>query len=63
MTENELVEKIKEANRNYYLYGESELSDKDYDSMIEELRKLNPDNPILNKVGDDSEAEKLLWVH
>lgn len=57
MTENELVEKIKEANRNYYLYGESELSDKEYDSMVEELRKLNPDNPILNKVGDDSEAE------
>lgn len=56
MTEEELVEKIKKANRDYYLLGESDLSDAEYDQLVEELRKLNPNHPILNKVGDDSEA-------
>lgn len=53
----ELSEKIKTANKNYYLLGESDLSDAEYDSLVEQLRKLDPHNPILNKVGDDSEAE------
>ena len=53
----ELTEKIKQANKNYYLLGESDLSDAEYDSLVEQLRKLDPKNPILNKVGDDSEAE------
>ena len=53
----ELVEKIKKANRDYYLEGMSELSDQEYDALVAELREKDPNNNILLKVGDDSEAE------
>lgn len=52
----ELVEKIKKANRDYYLEGSSELSDAEYDALVADLRKVDPKNPILAKVGDDSES-------
>jgi len=53
----QLIETIKKANRDYYLLGESDLTDAEYDSYVEQLRALDPSNPILNKVGDDSATE------
>lgn len=55
----ELIEKIKDANRKYYLLGESDISDAEYDSLVESLRLLDPKNPFLNKVGDDSSKNKV----
>ncbi len=48
---NERVERLVKADNEYYLKGVSFLSDAEYDAEKEELRKNDPDNPYLNKVG------------
>jgi DNA ligase (NAD+) len=47
----ELVEKITRASQEYYEFGESFLSDSEFDKELETLRKLDPENPILKEVG------------
>lgn len=47
----ELEKKIIKAAQAYYSTGKSELSDDEFDSLVEELRKTNPDSPILKMVG------------
>ena len=54
---NELEEKIKQANLDYYSKGESDISDDDYDRLILELKEKDPNNPLLNQVGDDATSE------
>jgi DNA ligase (NAD+) len=51
-----LVEKIEKANHAYRL-GEPIMSDFEYDILIEELRVMDPNNPILDKVGHDIKDE------
>ena len=53
----ELEEKIKQANKDYYLQGVAKITDEEYDTLVQELKQLDPKNPILTKVGDDSESE------
>ena len=53
---NELVEKIKVANKKYRL-GESIMSDSQYDILVDELKSLDPDNEILLKVGHEVQDE------
>jgi NAD-dependent DNA ligase len=53
---NELVEKITVANQKYRL-GEPIMSDSQYDILIDELKALNPDNEILQKVGHEVQDE------
>jgi hypothetical protein len=49
-----LVCKIVLAKKNYYL-GKASISDQDYDELEKELRKKDPNHPILYAVGyDDS---------
>ncbi|MFX1478662.1 MAG: NAD-dependent DNA ligase LigA [Promethearchaeota archaeon] len=47
---------VQEIKRHRYLYynEQSEISDAKYDALEDELRELDPDNPILFKVGVDS---------
>jgi len=47
---------IKEISRHRYLYynAQPEVSDAKYDALEDELRELDPDNPILFKIGVDS---------
>lgn len=47
--EQELVEKLEQANQDYRM-GESELSDDEYDSYVDSLATINPDNPFLHSV-------------
>lgn len=47
----ELEKKITEAAQAYYSTGKSELSDDEFDALLDELRKTNPDSPVLKKVG------------
>lgn len=58
----ELVNKILEANKAYRT-GNSIISDKEYDILVDELRELDPHNSILDKVGvevkDPSRKRKL----
>ena len=41
---------IVEASEAYYL-GDAKISDVEFDSMVEKLRKFNPNSPILKQVG------------
>ncbi len=59
---NELVSKIIEANKHYRL-GDEIMSDSEYDTLVEELEILDPDNELLNQVGyiapDDARKQPL----
>lgn len=47
----ELEEKIQKAAQAYYTNGSSELSDAEFDSLVERLRLENPESPLLQKTG------------
>ncbi|MBP5284473.1 MAG: DNA ligase (NAD(+)) LigA, partial [Treponema sp.] len=49
----ELEELIKKYQDSYY-NGEGEISDAEFDKLWDELKSLDPDNPVLHKVGTDS---------
>ncbi len=49
----ELVTLIKKYQKSYY-NGESEISDFEFDKLWDELKILDPENPILKKVGADN---------
>jgi NAD-dependent DNA ligase len=53
---NELVEKIKVANKKYRL-GEPIMSDSQYDILVDELKALDPNNEILTHVGHEIQDE------
>lgn len=43
---------ISEANDSYWNNAISIIPDEEYDKLVEELRKLDPNHPLLNKIGD-----------
>lgn len=47
-----LVDRITKCAQDYYTTGESDLSDFEYDNLIDELEQLDPNNPILNLTGN-----------
>lgn len=49
----ELVTLIKKYQSSYY-NGEAEISDEEFDKLWDELKELDPNNPLLFKVGADS---------
>lgn len=60
MTEKEnriniLVDAIKK-HQDYYYNGVGKISDAAFDAMWDELTELDPSNPILHKVGSDSDS-------
>lgn len=50
---NELAALIKKYQTSYY-NGEGEISDAEFDKLWDELKLLDPQNPVLQKVGADS---------
>lgn len=52
MNVNELVSKIQEANSAYYTPGSvSDLTDVEYDALKQQLKSIDPTNPILFQIG------------
>lgn len=49
----QLVSLIKHYQTSYY-NGEAEVEDSEFDALWDELKTLDPTNPILNKIGEDS---------
>lgn len=49
MTELEL--KIKEAAQKYYTDGSSDLTDAEFDELVDQLRKENPESELLKRIG------------
>lgn len=48
---NLLQQKIAKASQQYYTDGTSDLSDKEFDEMLDQLKKEDPTNPIITAVG------------
>lgn len=46
-----LEKTIQDSAQKYYQDGTSPLTDDEFDSIVEELRKINPDSKVLNSVG------------
>lgn len=44
---NMLQKRIQEASQKYYTDGTSDVSDSEFDNMLEQLRKEDPDSPLL----------------
>lgn len=54
MTRIEELEKLISKYQKSYYDGEGEISDAEFDKLWDELKSLDPNNPILHKVGTDS---------
>lgn len=64
---NTLQKKIADASQKYYSGETSDVSDAEFDSMMEQLKEQDPDNPILTQTGhgydvnlDTTPGEKVL---
>jgi NAD-dependent DNA ligase len=53
MNKEELVEKLKSASRKYYNNDPTgiEISDQEFDALVEQLKEKDPDNKFLKEVG------------
>ena len=61
MKKNERIEVLQKLIQRYqksYYEGESEITDADFDLLWDELKSLDPKNPLLKKIGTDSDAEE-----
>lgn len=56
---NQIVEILMEADDQYHNDGESFLTDSEYDSLVLILKKINPNDPYLSKVGSDVRGGKV----
>ncbi|MFX1459687.1 MAG: NAD-dependent DNA ligase LigA [Promethearchaeota archaeon] len=55
----EVVQKLEDLiryHRNLYYNKQPEISDEEYDALVDELNKLNPNNKIFSEIGKDSAA-------
>ena len=52
----ELERLIKRYQKSYYT-GEAEITDAEFDSLWDELKSIDPENPLLKKIGSDLEFD------
>jgi len=56
MTESEVAQLIEYHDKRYWELGEPEISDEEYDLLTRRLEKLNPEHPLLLRIGAPSVA-------
>ena len=60
----DLEARIRQANKEYWQENNPSISDSEYDRLVEQLRKLDPKNPVLNEIGKPKytgEEKVKLW--
>jgi DNA ligase (NAD+) len=50
-TEKQLANEIRKHNKLYWENNIPEISDEEYDELIQQLEEINPNNPVLHEVG------------
>lgn len=55
----QLEKDIRKYSDQYYNQGGSDISDDEFDSLIDKLREIDPDNSILNEIGASSNKNKV----
>jgi len=58
MNKHNLMKQIIEADDRYFNYGDSSFSDDEYDELKEQLRKIDPENPLFTMVGSNVNGDK-----
>lgn len=53
MSVGELEEAVRHHNYLYFVKNKSEISDQEFDRLVETLRKKKPDAPVLQEIGSD----------
>ncbi len=53
MSVKELESEIRKHNKLYFEIHEPEISDYDFDQLVERLKKVNPKSPVLHEIGSD----------
>lgn len=53
----ELASKIRQHNHKYWVDHKPEISDAEYDRLVEELRAVQPFHPVLNEMVEDSKID------
>ena len=56
----ELEKLILRYQKSYYT-GEAEISDAEFDALWDELKRLDPQNPLLHKIGSDVSEDYSLF--
>ena len=59
LKEVELANKIKAASQAYYESGTSDYTDEEFDAMLKELKSINPNHPLVTKVGHGYDIENV----
>lgn len=57
MNTDELENRIKNLSQAYYSTGTSDVSDKEFDDLFDELREVDPDSELLDEIGSGYEVE------
>lgn len=60
MNKLELENKIQDANYKYWILNNPDISDVEYDKLIEELRKIDSDNSLLNTFNYQTTSKKII---
>lgn len=53
-----LETKIERHNYEYFVLNKPTINDNEFDDLVQELHKLNPESPILVQIGSDLNSEK-----
>ena len=57
----QLRTKIRTANKAYWEDAKPTISDSEYDKLVENLRVLSPNDPLLDEIGKEKDGDQKVW--